>query len=94
MPFDANNNDTMMQWLAGRLDRIESRGDQNFNVLNGQYNMLNERISTLERNFNNPPPQRNIDVSVWQIIMWMLMIGIAAFGVMLMVYLGGNLGAN
>lgn len=85
MPFDANNNDTMMQWLAARLDRLESRGDQNFNI-------LNERITALERNGKNTP--QRIDITSWQAFMWGLMISIGVIAILLLIYLGGNAGVN
>lgn len=44
MPFDGNTEQTMMQWLTSRLDRLERLIDENNNAINARINQIEHRL--------------------------------------------------
>lgn len=82
MPFDGNTDQTMMQWLTSRLDRLERIIDENNTAINA-------RISQIEHRLLLPP---RVELDGWRTVSLIVSIVVAVLAIIVMIYAGGSLG--
>ncbi len=82
MPFDGNSTEqTMMQWLTSRLDRLERLIDENNNAINARINQIEHRL-LLPR----------LEIDSWRAAILVVSIIGVALSIMALIYAGGSFG--
>ena len=82
MPFDGNTEQTMMQWLTSRLDRLERLIDENNNAINARINQIEHRL------LHSP----KLELDGWRTISLIVSIVVAVLAIVTLIYAGGTLG--
>ncbi len=83
MPFDGNSTEqTMMQWLTSRLDRLERLIDENNNAINARINQIEHHLLL---------PQK-VDLDGWRTVTLIVSIVVAVLAIVTMIYAGGSFG--
>lgn len=83
MPFDGNSTEqTMMQWLTSRLDRLERLIDENNNAINARINQIEHRLLL--------PPK--VELDGWRAVSLAVSIVVAVLAIAILIYAGGSFG--
>ena len=83
MPFDGNTDQTMMQWLTSRLDRLERLIDDNNNAINARINQIEHRLLLPTK----------VELDGWRTVSLAVSIVVAILAIVALIYAGGSLGS-
>ncbi len=83
MPFDGNSTEqTMMQWLTNRLDRLERLIDENNTAINARINQIEHHLLLSPR----------LEIDSWRAAILVVSIIGVALSIMALIYAGGSFG--
>lgn len=83
MPFDGNGTEqTMMQWLTSRLDRLERLIDENNNAINARINQIEHHLLLSPK----------VELDGWRAVSLAVSIVVAVLAIAVLIYAGGSLG--
>ncbi len=83
MPFDGNSTEqTMMQWLTSRLDRLERLIDENNNAINARINQIEHHLLLSPK----------VELDGWRAVSLAVSIVVAVLAIAVLIYAGGSLG--